>query len=62
MPIWLHFETKHEIQLKEKILKLSKGEEEIDIKVLDKLIEEEMKERLKRKTGEELNIKDLRIL
>ena len=36
--------------------------EEIDIKVLDKPIQEEMKERLKRKTGEELNIKDLRKL
>ena len=39
MQIWLQFETKHEIQLKDKILKLSRGEEEIDIKVLDKLIQ-----------------------
>ena len=62
MQIWLQFETKHEIQLKDKILKLSRGEEEIDIKVLDKLIQEEMKGRLRRKTGEELNIMDLRIL
>lgn len=61
MSIRLHFETKHEIQLKDKTLKLSRGEEQIDIKILDKLILEEMKERLRRKIGEELNIKDLRI-
>ena len=45
-PKSLHFETKHETQLKDKILKLSRGEEEIDIKVLDKLIQGEMNERL----------------
>ena len=56
MLIWQHFETKHEIQLKDKLLKISRG-----IKVLDKLIQEEMKGRLSRKAGEELNIMDLRI-
>ena len=60
MQIWLQFETKHEIQLKDKILKLSRGEEEIDIKVLDKLIKKNER-RLRIKAGEKLNIMDLRI-
>ena len=41
MLIFLQIEAKHETQLKYKIMKLSRGDEEMDIKVPDKLVQEE---------------------